>query len=145
MAIRAALLDAYCGTGQFGRALALKGWRVTGLEMDGSAAALAGEGAPQGFSVVRGRVEEVLARLLPVELLVVNPPRSGLQADVPPMLNAAPPTRLVYVSCDPATLARDLRALSDTYELKSLRSFDLFPQTAHVETVAGLAVREPGP
>jgi len=138
-------IDAYCGTGELGRALALKGWRVIAIESDDSAAARAEREAPPGFSVLCGRVEDELAELLPTELLVVNPPRIGLHADVPSIINAASPARLVYVSCDPATLARDLSALSDAYELKLLRAFDLFPQTAQVETVAVLAVREPTP
>jgi 23S rRNA (uracil1939-C5)-methyltransferase len=52
-----------------------------------------------------------------------------------------PPERIVYVSCDPATLARDIRSLSPAFELAALRAFDLFPQTAHVETVATLTRR----
>ena len=136
-----AAIDAYCGVGEFGRALALNGWRVTGIELDRSAVAIATKGAPEGFSVVSGSVEERLGELLPAELLVVNPPRTGLHAAIPPVIAAAPPERLVYVSCDPATLARDLRSLSDAYELEGVRSFDLFPQTAHVETVAVMALR----
>lgn len=136
-----AAIDAYCGVGAFGRALALNGWRVAGIELDTSAAGIAAEGAPDGFSVVVGRVEERLPELLPAELIIVNPPRTGLHTVIPPMIAAVPPARLVYVSCDPATLARDVRSLSDAYELEGVRSFDLFPQTAKVETVAVMAVR----
>ncbi|MGB1658840.1 MAG: 23S rRNA (uracil(1939)-C(5))-methyltransferase RlmD, partial [Longimicrobiales bacterium] len=88
-----------------------------------------------------GRVEDVLSSLLPAELLVVNPPRGGLHEDVPRQVLDAPPARMIYVSCDPATLARDLKRLSDRYTLEGLRAFDLFPQTAHVETVAELSLR----
>jgi 23S rRNA (uracil1939-C5)-methyltransferase len=57
-------------------------------------------------------------------------------------LEAAPPDRIIYISCDPATLARDLRRLGNAFQLEEIRSFDLFPQTAHVETVVSLAARK---
>lgn len=135
-------VDAYCGVGVYGRALARAGWRVEGIEADAEACVAARHGAPAGFAVVEGRVEERLSACLPADLVIVNPPRTGLDERVPPMLAAAPAPRLVYVSCDPATLARDAARLSDAYALADLRCFDLFPQTAHVETVALFARRE---
>ena len=69
---------------------------------------------------------------------VANPPRAGLGPDVTSAILAAPPEFIVYVSCDPGTLARDILALSDSYTVSDLKAFDLFPQTAHVETVAVL-------
>jgi len=134
-------IDAYCGTGAYGHALARAGWGVTGLESDGAAVQTAAVDAPDGFEVTQGKVEEKLADLLPTDLLIVNPPRAGLHADVPAVINATPPARVIYVSCDPATLARDLRALGEVYDLVGLRCFDLFPQTSHVETVAVLSRR----
>ncbi len=138
-------LDAYCGVGVYGRALAERGWRVLGIEVDRGAAAIARAGAPERFAVVEGRVEELLAERLGVDLLVLNPPRVGLSPEIPKIVLGTPPPRIVYVSCDPATLARDLRALSPSYALSGLRAFDLFPQTAHVETVAVLGRREATP
>ena len=70
--------------------------------------------------------------------MILNPPRAGLDPAVPEALLEAPPRRVIYVSCDPATLARDLERLGARYRIGSLRCFDLFPQTAHVETVAEL-------
>jgi tRNA/tmRNA/rRNA uracil-C5-methylase (TrmA/RlmC/RlmD family) len=137
-------VDAYCGAGLYGRALAEQGRTVTGIERDPAACEEATSGAPGGFSVVQGPVESELARVLPTDLLIVNPPRMGLDADVVRAVLDAPPGRLIYVSCDPATLARDLAALTDVYELEALRCFDLFPQTAHVETVAVLTRRGAG-
>lgn len=139
-------VDAYCGTGAYGAALAETGWTVHGVEADPRAVARAREahGAAEGegrFDVREGRVEAVLADLLPVDLLVVNPPRSGLHEDVPGLILAAPPRRIVYVSCDPATLSRDVARLSEAYDVRGLLAFDLFPQTAHVETVAELSLR----
>ena len=135
-------IDAYCGTGAYGRALSEAGWSVVAVESDPAAVKAAAQCAPDGFEVILGRVEDRLAQLLPADVLVVNPPRAGLHSDVPAIVNAHPPARLIYVSCDPATLARDLHALADKYDLVGLRCFDLFPQTSHVETVAALSIRE---
>jgi 23S rRNA (uracil1939-C5)-methyltransferase len=66
---------------------------------------------------------------------VVNPPRAGLHWDVTLRLTGEPVSRLAYISCDPATLARDLHRLGATYQVVSIRAFDLFAQTANVETV----------
>jgi len=138
----ATAVDAYSGVGLYGRALARGGWSVTGIELDPAACTAARTDAPDGFTVTEGSVEESLAASLPAELVILNPPRAGLDSDVPPILLQAKPERIIYVSCDPATLARDIAALADGYALTGLRAFDLFPQTAHVETVAVLSVRE---
>ena len=144
------VVDAYCGIGLHARRLARRGARVLGIEVDPLAVAearravdaeaaadrVAPAGAPAEF--VLGRVEEALPAALPADLVVLNPPRGGLDSAVPPALLAQPPARLIYVSCDPATLARDVARLAGAFALRSLRCFDLFPQTAHVETVAEL-------
>ncbi len=140
-------IDAYCGVGAYGLGLAARGWTVAGIESDPSAVRQArGSSPPEGgtdgrFEIHAGRVEDLLPALLPVDVLVLNPPRSGVHEDVPSQLLDAPPSRIIYVSCDPATLARDLKRLADRYTLARLRAFDLFPQTAHVETVAELSLR----
>jgi 23S rRNA (uracil1939-C5)-methyltransferase len=77
----------------------------------------------------------VLGELRAPELVVTNPPRTGMDARVTAALERLGPERVVYISCDPATLARDLARLTG-YRIALLRAFDLFPQTAHVETVA---------
>jgi 23S rRNA (uracil1939-C5)-methyltransferase len=135
------LIDAYCGTGDYGRALAAEGWSVLGIEIDPMAVTVALTDAPEGFDVDRGSVEVLVASALPADVLLVNPPRGGLHADVPPLILEDAPERVVYVSCDAATLARDLAALRERYEVVSVRAFDLFPQTAHVETVTVLRRR----
>jgi 23S rRNA (uracil1939-C5)-methyltransferase len=83
-------------------------------------------------------VEDRLADALPADLVVLNPPRIGVDATVTETLVTAGPPRLIYVSCDPATLARDIGRLSSAYEVVDVRAFDLFPQTAHVEVVVVL-------
>lgn len=129
-------VDAYCGIGVYGRQLARDGWTAVGIEADAEACAAARHDAPEGFTVLQGRVEEHLGSLLPAGLVIVNPPRAGLQDRIPGVLLHHRPPCVLYVSCDPATLARDAGRLGDAYRLASLRAFDLFPQTAHVETVA---------
>ena len=94
------------------------------------------------FRMVEGRVEEELASLLPADLLLLNPPRAGLDARIPEILDRERVPRLVYVSCDPGTLARDLKRLAPGYRVTAVRAFDLFPQTAHIETVVSLETTE---
>jgi 23S rRNA (uracil1939-C5)-methyltransferase len=84
---------------------------------------------------IAARVEDVIAGLPRPYGVIVNPPRAGLEWDVTLRLTAEPVSRLVYVSCDPATLARDLNRLNVNYQITATRAFDLFPQTSHVETV----------
>ena len=74
--------------------------------------------------------------LEPAGLVVLNPPRTGVAPAVTARLAAGDAERLVYISCDPATLARDATRLAPAWRLGAVRAFDLFPQTAHVETVA---------
>jgi 23S rRNA (uracil1939-C5)-methyltransferase len=90
---------------------------------------------------VADRVESSLSRELPADTAILNPPRSGVSQEIVGVLLSKPPARIVYVSCNPATLARDLKNLSGGFSLEAYRAFDLFPQTAHVETVASLRKR----
>src|SRR5579863_1518842 len=85
------------------------------------------------------RVEDALPRALPVDVVILNPPRTGASMSVIAALRDASPSprAIVYVSCDPATLARDVGRLAG-WRIAALRSFDMFPQTAHVETVCEL-------
>jgi len=130
------IVDAYCGVGVLGRALAGRGARVTGIDLDPGGQEGGVDG--QGFRLVVGRVEEELEKELPADLILLNPPRTGLDGSIPALLRERVPDRLLYVSCDPATLARDLKALQGALEVERVRCFDLFPQTQHVETVVSL-------
>jgi 23S rRNA (uracil1939-C5)-methyltransferase len=130
--------DAYSGAGDLSASLALAGVVVTAIELDADAARWAEQVLPPPSRSITGRVEEMLPRGEPADVIVVNPPRSGLHADVTGYLQAAPGIRaIVYVSCDPATLARDVARLPG-FAIQSIRAFDMFPQTAHVETVCVL-------
>jgi 23S rRNA (uracil1939-C5)-methyltransferase len=130
----ARVLDAYCGVGLHARRLERAGLDVVGIEAHPAAVAEARRAAPRS-QILLGRVEARLGEALPVDAAILNPPRAGLDAAVVEGLKARPPARLLYVSCDPATLARDLRRLGEGWRVEGVQCFDLFPQTSHVETV----------
>ncbi len=136
------VLDCYCGVGVLGKTLAERGGEVVGIEADPRATAVAGAGAPESFRVVEGRVEAEMESLLPSDLVILNPPRSGLDPTVPSILSRRPVPRVIYVSCDPATLARDLKEIEGSYEVETVEAFDLFPQTDHVETVVTMTGKD---
>ena len=135
----ATVVDAYAGAGETAVPLAAGGARVTAIELDRAASSESARRLPAGSRALAGRVEERLAEALPADVVVVNPPRTGIDARVAAILAAAAPhpRAIVYVSCNPATLARDIARLPG-WRVRSLRLFDMFPQTAHVETVCEL-------
>jgi len=133
------VVDAYAGTGLTALALASPARRVTAIELDADASASCAARLPNGSRAVAAAVEDALPSALPAEVVILNPPRAGVNAKVTAALQASRnSTRaIVYVSCDPATLARDVGRLAG-WRVASLESFDMFPQTAHVETVCEL-------
>ena len=139
------VVDLYAGVGLFAVALAARGGGgVTAVERDPVGACdLAANAAPLGdaLRIVRAPVETYLKRSgrLSAAAVIVDPPRAGLSREAVTRLARRRPRRIVYVSCDVATQARDLRALrSSGYRLGEVRAFDMFPNTAHVETVVAL-------
>ncbi len=135
--------DLYAGVGETSALLAAGGATVDSVEVEARAVIEATRRGPeQGVRRHAGRAEDVVPSLKPADLVVTNPPRTGMDARVTDAIVAARPRRIVYISCDPATLARDLNRMcsglpaSPPRRLAALRAFDLFPQTAHVETVA---------
>jgi 23S rRNA (uracil1939-C5)-methyltransferase len=133
------VIDAYSGTGDTAATLAAVGARVTAIELDRNAAEVCAARLPDGSRSLVGRVENLLMNALPADVVVVNPPRIGLHERVTSALDKQrqPARAIIYVSCDPATLARDI-ARMPRYRIASLQTFDMFPQTAHVETVCEL-------
>ena len=97
------------------------------------------------FCMDAGQAAKMLAdRRTRPDVIVVDPPRKGISADVIEAISAMAPQRVVYVSCDPATLARDLKLLTAAgYTLQTAEAFDLFPRCAHVETVVLLSHKKP--
>ncbi|MGD9906630.1 MAG: class I SAM-dependent RNA methyltransferase [Vicinamibacterales bacterium] len=136
------VVDLYAGVGLFAVGAAAAGHVVTAVEGEAIAAAdLAANAVPwPNLTVVHAAVEAHLASARPaLETAIVDPPRSGLSGEALAGVLAWRPARLVYVSCDPATLARDLRRCLDAgYRLERVRGVDLFPRTGHVEAVVTL-------
>lgn len=133
------VVDAYAGTGATAIPLAQDGRIVTAIEWDHDAVERLRERLPAPSSAIAGRVEDHLDRTLPADVVLLNPPRTGVDARVATLLADAEvrPRCILYVSCDPATLARDLARLPG-YRIAGVRAYDMFPQTAHVETVCEL-------
>ncbi|MFL5502008.1 MAG: class I SAM-dependent RNA methyltransferase [Gemmatimonadaceae bacterium] len=133
------VIDAYAGAGEIALALSETGARVTALELDPDASAWSAERLSEPSRAIQARVEDALPGLLPADLVILNPPRAGVDQQVTNTLeNEAGHVRsVIYVSCNPATLARDVARLP-SYQIASVRAFDMFPQTAHVETVCEL-------
>lgn len=135
----ATVVDAYSGAGDVAVALAGRGVRVIAIELDAEANAWAASRLPAGSRAVTARVEDAIRNTLPADVVILNPPRTGVDSRVTAALaNAMPaPCAIIYVSCDPATLARDLSRLPG-WSISRITAFDMFPQTAHVETVCEL-------
>lgn len=143
-------LDLYCGVGLFSLPLAQKFKRVYGVE--GSAASInfahqnARRAAVSNIDFTTAWVGEWLAenaeKIENPDFVLLDPPRTGAERETIEILTRLKPQKIVYVSCNPATLARDLRILLDSnaYQIESVTAFDFFPQTHHVETVVKLTL-----
>ena len=143
------LLDAYTGVGAFAILLSPYVKKVYAVEESSAAVADARENAAglDNVAFLLGKTEDILADLPePPDAVILDPPRAGCQpAALAGIINLAPP-RLVYVSCDPETLARDLKILCQGgYAVDQIRPLDMFPQTHHVECVAVLTRRPANP
>ena len=140
------LIDAYCGIGTYSLPLARHGWQVEGIEQQAAAVALAQRNAGlNGLEAsLRFHCQDVAALLAArlaegdPQALLLDPPRKGLAGSVIAAIRTAPPPRLLYLSCDPATLARDLGLLCSggPYRPVWVQPLDFFPNTSHVECLA---------
>ncbi|HEX8920752.1 MAG TPA: class I SAM-dependent RNA methyltransferase, partial [Pyrinomonadaceae bacterium] len=142
-------IDLYCGAGLFTLPLSTRFTRVFGVEANATAISYARRNLEDAnsdnatFEVYRvgDWLAENSERLAPVDFVLLDPPRAGAEDGALEGILALKPRHISYVSCDPATLARDLKALAaGNYTLDSLAAFDMFPQTHHVEVVAHLKV-----
>jgi len=138
------VLDGYAGAGNFTLPLARSAAHVTAVEGNPHAARDARENlAAHGLTnahVFAGALEEARPAVAP-DVVLVDPPRSGLSRAAAARILELAPKRLLYVSCDPATLARDAAILSGNYVIRSVRMADMFPQTFHLETLALLKAK----
>jgi len=158
------LIDAYCGSGLFAKALLDKFERVIGIDWDRFAIAAAKEDATDKETYIAGDVESELQQVGAVHpnrpvsandvqagrlrsiaptTLIVDPPATGLSAEVRKAILDLAPSTLIYVSCNPPTLARDLRELQDKFIIESVTPLDMFPQTAEIEVAASLRAVPP--
>jgi 23S rRNA (uracil1939-C5)-methyltransferase len=156
------LIDAYCGAGFFAKALLDKFERVTGIDWDRFAISVAKENATERETYIAGDVESELQKVGAVHLnrpargndglaerlrsiapttLIVDPPATGLTGAVRKAIIDLAPETLIYVSCNPPTLARDLSHLHEKFAIESVTPLDMFPQTAKIEVVAHLRGR----
>lgn len=137
------VLDAYCGVGTLSLLLAQKAQKVIGVESVSDAIKDAEDNARQNkianAEFTCALAEEFISTLSHIDAAVINPPRKGCDPLFLNELIKLNPSRLVYVSCDPATLARDLSLLKTNYSIAAVQPFDMFPQTVHVETVVLLS------
>jgi len=153
------LIDAHCGAGFFAKALLDKFERVIGIDWDRFAIAAAKESASEKETYVAGDVEDVEAAVsaafAPADIetpvfgtsaaitMIVDPPATGLTEGVRKAITNLAPETLIYVSCNPPTLARDLKELQHKFAIRSVTPLDMFPQTAEIEAVAHLAGMPP--
>jgi 23S rRNA (uracil1939-C5)-methyltransferase len=142
------LIDAYCGVGTFSRLMAERAGHVLAIEESESAIrdARANLADAPNVTIMKGKVEALLPELTErLDGLVIDPPRAGCQRPVRDALIARPIARVVYISCGPESLARDLAILcleSGAYRLASLQPLEMFPQTTHIENLAVLEAVE---
>lgn len=136
------VLDAYCGVGALALFAADHAKKVYGIECVPHAIADALENARlnqlTNCTFICGKAEEAIDQIGKVDTVFLNPPRKGCDPKLLETLLKKQPQKIVYISCDPATLARDLSLLEKHYQIAIVQPFDMFPQTMHVETVVRL-------
>ena len=140
------VFDLYCGGGAIALWLSRSAKSVYGVEEVKGAVSDARRNA--GLNGIKnvffrsGTVEKELKKIsaagIRADVIVLDPPRSGCSPSVIGSVLEHSPERIIYVSCDPATLARDLKILCERYDIREIQPFDMFPQTAHIECVAWL-------
>lgn len=139
------IVDAFSGTGFFSHALAPSVDQVIGIEWNKAAVAAARAAAHPNEAYVCADVgevlEEVLRRYVP-QTLLLDPSNRGLDRKVIEQALRSRPAKVIYVSCNPATFARDLKRFAEGYLVKSVQPLDMFPQTAEIEVVGVLESRE---
>ena len=134
------ILDAYCGVGLFSAFLADQAQHITGIEIDPPAVVdakhnLAGV---NNVEILEGSVDDILPELnRDFDIVVVDPPRSGIERHTLDVLGEGKSERIIYVSCDPATLGRDAQRLTQYgFHMEWVQPIDMFPQAYHIENVA---------
>lgn len=136
------ILDLYCGTGTIGIFLSDIATSVVGIEVIKDAVVAAKRNADinniENIKFICGKVEDYIGRFNNIDLIIVDPPRNGLDKKTIDNLKRINPKEIIYVSCNPMTLVRDLKKLEEDYLIKEITPVDMFPNTYHVETVCTL-------
>ncbi len=139
------VLDLYCGTGTIGMIMSDYVEEVVGIEINSSSYldALKNKELNQigNIHFINGKVEDFIDSFDNIDAIVVDPPRNGLDKHVIGVLKTLSSKKIIYVSCDVMTLARDLKLLNDKYEVLEITPVDMFPNTYHVECVCVLKLR----
>lgn len=138
------VMDLFCGIGSLSLPLSEISQEVIGVELNpraiDDARQVAKSNGKNNLRYIAGKVENILPRLLEEEnlspqALVLDPPRAGVEPKALEAILESHPQRITYVSCNPSTLARDLKILKERYRIEKITPLDMFPRTAHVETV----------
>lgn len=129
--------DMYAGTGSIGLSVGAH----TLVEIDPHSAAMARHNAPDGVQIIETASEKATEYIPTNETVIFDPPRAGLHADVTAAVLEQKPSRIVYLSCNPSTFARDLALLQDNYEIAAVTGYNFFPRTPHIEALAILERR----
>ncbi len=139
------VVEAFCGIGVMSLMLADRCEKIIGIDIEKSAIADARNNAEENRIsnarfICADANEEIgkIARREPIDVMVVDPPRTGLGEDFLKTIMKSQPRKIIYVSCNPATLARNVEKLSGKYRVEFIQPYDMFPQTPHVETVCCL-------
>jgi 23S rRNA (uracil1939-C5)-methyltransferase len=140
---QALLVDAYCGAGFFAKSLLDKFERVIGIDWDRFAIEAAQKNATPKEIYIAGDIEEQLLRALErgeakKTTLIVDPPAAGLTATIRRVIVDLAPSTFLYISCNPPTLARDLKEFHEKFKIESVTPLDMFPQTAEIEVAVHL-------
>ncbi len=140
------VVDLYCGAGTIGICLSEEAREVVGLELVKSALADATRNCRRNgidnCRFIAGDIRQSLGQLdVRPEVMIIDPPRAGMHPDVVERVLAIKPERIVYVSCNPATMARDLALMKDVFWVEEVQPVDMFPHTFHIESVARLSRR----
>jgi len=132
------LIDGYCGSGFFSHRLSAQVRKVIGIDWSQPAIRQAQETATANETYLCGELSELLDKVLHTEnpdTVILDPSATGLSEEVVSILAGRVPPTLIYVSCNPATFARDLQRLADRFRIQEIQPFDMFPQTAEIEVV----------
>lgn len=139
------VLDLYCGTGVIGLLISPYVENVIGIEVISDAIINANINKKlnmiENISFICGKTEDYIDRFSNIDLIVVDPPRKGLDKKTIQNIIRIKPQELIYVSCDTITLTRDIKLLSEFYDVMELTPFDMFPNTYHVECVCVLKLK----